>query len=320
MVNSSLKNSLARRNHKERAQPLHRQRLGLLEKHKDYVHRARDYKSKQDRIRKLREKAAFRNKDEFYWGMVKGTTKGGVATADRGNEALSTDLVKVLKTQDMGYVKVQIAKDEKQILKLRAELEITAPQAGPSSEWSAASELAEVEKLAEMGVILRPAESASAKLKEKAKLKALPVGHVLFVEERKDFESFGEEASEGVSSDQHREEAADLGWIEPVSAKRTKTAVFATEPPRSVGDTLLDEARECRLSRLTSLSAHLGRVRLLRQVEARLQATKALMGKGAARKVREAGWVEDENAAEDRNGDKRRLEGKVWKWKLERRR
>ena len=45
--------------------------------------------------------------------MVKGTTKGGVATADRGNEALSTDLVKVLKTQDMGYVKVQIAKDEK---------------------------------------------------------------------------------------------------------------------------------------------------------------------------------------------------------------
>ena len=105
--------SLARRNHKERAQPLYRQRFGLLEKHKDYVHRARDYKSKQDRIRKLREKAAFRNKDEFYWGMVKGKTKNGIATADRGNEALSMDLVKVLKTQDVGYVRVQIAKDEK---------------------------------------------------------------------------------------------------------------------------------------------------------------------------------------------------------------
>lgn len=47
----------------------------MLEKHKDYVHRARDYKSKKDRIRKLREKAAFRNKDEFYWGMIKGKTK-----------------------------------------------------------------------------------------------------------------------------------------------------------------------------------------------------------------------------------------------------
>lgn len=104
---------MSRRNHKERAQPLHRQRLGLLEKHKDYVHRAKDYKSKQDRIRKLREKAAFRNKDEFYWGMVKGKTKGGVAIGDRGNEALSADVVKLLKTQDVGYLRIQIAKDEK---------------------------------------------------------------------------------------------------------------------------------------------------------------------------------------------------------------
>ena len=61
----------------------------------------------------MREKAAFRNKDEFYWGMIKGKTKAGVAIGDRGNEALSVDVVKLLKTQDAGYVKVQIAKDEK---------------------------------------------------------------------------------------------------------------------------------------------------------------------------------------------------------------
>ncbi|ODN80629.1 hypothetical protein, variant [Cryptococcus amylolentus CBS 6039] len=113
MVNAARKNAMSRRNHKERAQPLHRAKLGNLEKHKDYVHRARDYKSKQDRIRKLREIAAFRNKDEFYWGMIKGKTKDGVAIGDRGNEALSTDVVKLLKTQDLGYVRVQIAKDEK---------------------------------------------------------------------------------------------------------------------------------------------------------------------------------------------------------------
>ena len=115
--------TFARRNHRERAQPLHRQRLGLLEKHKDYVHRARDYKSKQDRIRKLREKAAFKNKDEFYYGMVKGKTKDGVAQGDRGNEALSTDVVKLLKTQDLGYVRLQIAKDEKVSLASDCELE-----------------------------------------------------------------------------------------------------------------------------------------------------------------------------------------------------
>jgi U3 small nucleolar RNA-associated protein 11 len=77
------------------------------------VLRARDYKSKQNRLKKLREKAAFRNKDEFYWGMVKGQTKGGVAVGDRGNESLSVDVVRLLKTQDVGYVRMQIAKDQK---------------------------------------------------------------------------------------------------------------------------------------------------------------------------------------------------------------
>ena len=61
----------------------------------------------------MREKAAFRNKDEFYWGMVKGQTQNGRAIGDRGNEALSTDVVKILKTQDAGYVRTVIAKDEK---------------------------------------------------------------------------------------------------------------------------------------------------------------------------------------------------------------
>ena len=36
-----------------------------------------------------------------------------MAIGERGNEALSTDVVKILKSQDAGYVRVQIAKDEK---------------------------------------------------------------------------------------------------------------------------------------------------------------------------------------------------------------
>lgn len=71
----SLRNSLHRRNHKERSQLAHRSRLGLLEKHKDYVKRARDFHSKQSRIKRLREKAAERNKDEFYFGMVNSKTE-----------------------------------------------------------------------------------------------------------------------------------------------------------------------------------------------------------------------------------------------------
>lgn len=72
---SSLRNSLHRRNHKERSQLAHRSRLGILEKHKDYVLRARDFHSKKDRITRLRQKAADRNKDEFYYGMTRQKTE-----------------------------------------------------------------------------------------------------------------------------------------------------------------------------------------------------------------------------------------------------
>ena len=75
MVGSSLRNALHRRNHKERAQHTSRSRLGLLEKKRDYVQRAKDYHSKQDRIHRLQEKAAMRNKDEFYFSMINSRTE-----------------------------------------------------------------------------------------------------------------------------------------------------------------------------------------------------------------------------------------------------
>ena len=70
-----LKNVLHSRSHKERSQLSHRAKFGILEKHKDYVLRALDYHSKQDRIQRLRQKAADRNKDEFYFGMNKQRTR-----------------------------------------------------------------------------------------------------------------------------------------------------------------------------------------------------------------------------------------------------
>ncbi len=73
---------------------------------------------------------------------------------------------------------------------LRAELEVTAPVAGPSSEWSAASELAEVEKLAEMGVVLKPQQPMTKKARGKARADLLPMGHLVFVDEREECESY----------------------------------------------------------------------------------------------------------------------------------
>ncbi|EUC62983.1 U3 small nucleolar RNA-associated protein, partial [Rhizoctonia solani AG-3 Rhs1AP] len=101
-----LRNSLHRRSHKERSQLAHRSKLGLLEKHKDYVLRARDYRSKRDRLRTLKVKAETKNKDEFYFGMNGRKTKKGVEyRSRRGEGALPEDMVKVLKTQDEGYLR-----------------------------------------------------------------------------------------------------------------------------------------------------------------------------------------------------------------------
>jgi U3 small nucleolar RNA-associated protein 11 len=67
------------RTYKERGQPAARVRAGagLLEKHKDYVVRARAYHAKEAALRTLAEKARFRNPDEFYFRMERSRTKVG---------------------------------------------------------------------------------------------------------------------------------------------------------------------------------------------------------------------------------------------------
>eukprot|EP00960_Hanusia_phi_P035740 751909-Hanusia_phi.AAC.1 len=95
---SSFRNAVKRKTHKERAQPAARSRFGLLEKHKDYVERARDFHKKQNQIKILREKAAFRNPDEFYFKMQSSSTKRGVHQVNRDN-SLDDDTIKLLKSQ-----------------------------------------------------------------------------------------------------------------------------------------------------------------------------------------------------------------------------
>ncbi|KAI9763611.1 MAG: hypothetical protein M1840_000405 [Geoglossum simile] len=118
---SSMRNAIQRRNHRERAQPLERQKWGILEKHKDYSLRARDYNAKQTRLKILRERAAERNPDEFYFGMMSSRTdRGGQIIADRGNKALSQDAVRLLKTQDAGYLRTMAQIEGRKRRKLQA--------------------------------------------------------------------------------------------------------------------------------------------------------------------------------------------------------
>lgn len=125
---SSLRNAIPQKTYKERSQPGGRARHGLLEKKKDYKLRARDHKIKQAKLKALQQKARDRNPDEFYFGMANSTTRrdGRKVAEDggRGNKALSNDVVKLLKTQDTGYVRTMLQRTARERQRLEAEISI----------------------------------------------------------------------------------------------------------------------------------------------------------------------------------------------------
>ncbi|KAF7801397.1 putative U3 small nucleolar RNA-associated protein 11 [Senna tora] len=119
---SSFKNALPRRAHKERSQPSSRKNFGFLEKHKDYVVRAKAFHKKEETIRKLKEKAAFRNPDEFYFKMIKSKVVDGVHRPLSEANKHSQEELMLMKTQDIGYVLQKAQSERKKIEKLTATL------------------------------------------------------------------------------------------------------------------------------------------------------------------------------------------------------
>lgn len=82
------------------------EKWGLLEKRKDYKVRTRNHREKKAKIKILQEKAKDRNHNEFSFGMMSSKVDSqGRKIADRGNKALSTDMIKLLKMQDAGYIR-----------------------------------------------------------------------------------------------------------------------------------------------------------------------------------------------------------------------
>ncbi|EDO15080.1 hypothetical protein Kpol_431p7 [Vanderwaltozyma polyspora DSM 70294] len=105
---AKLVHNVQKKQHRERSQLTSRARLGHLEKHKDYVKRAQDYHKKEKSLKILREKVKERNEDEYYHGMHsrKLDQKNNLLYVDRNNnEDLSNDQVKLLKSQDVNYIR-----------------------------------------------------------------------------------------------------------------------------------------------------------------------------------------------------------------------
>ncbi|TIA92177.1 hypothetical protein E3P99_00781 [Wallemia hederae] len=320
MVRSN-KNAFRRRNHKERSQPLHRQKLGFLEKHKDYVKRARDYHSKQDRLTKLRQKAELRNKDEFYFGMIGKKTQKGQHFQDRGNAPLPNELVKVLKTQDNGYIYMQRAINQKRIDRLVANLSSLADiKKLADEEYRMDIGLDEFESYALKQCALVPSDLSKKALKRSA---AGSVPHIVFTDGKEPYAAPSQPAPQSDSSGQ--DEEVDLGWkLSKKDKKRSKkkeaSAVEedadAVDGNDGFDDEVVGETHKTQLKKtLNELTQRVFRQDALDRAARELELTKALMGKGAKQKL-EKGQQMDIDAGEQEG---REGKARVFKWRAERR-
>ncbi|KAF7311096.1 hypothetical protein HMN09_00653700 [Mycena chlorophos] len=291
-----LRNSLHRRNHKERSQLAHRSRLGILEKHKDYVKRARDYHDKQDKLNRLRQKAAEKNKDEFYFAMKKQSTKarGGVHVAERGNVALPVDIVKVLKSQDENYVRTMRTAGLKKIDKIKAQLTSMADLLTEDAEL----EPEELETLQKAGILA------------KRKGKGRAAKHIVFVEDEEEAKQYASSSKTTNTSKATNEpipeiEPEDLGWKVASKKRRRSSQDDDDEMEEAAGEIMAEEERENpranRTRLLKELAARLFRDTQLRYAEREFEMQRQLMGKGARRKI--AGVEAVEGAEDDREDE-----------------
>ncbi|KAF9454065.1 u3 small nucleolar RNA-associated protein 11 [Macrolepiota fuliginosa MF-IS2] len=349
-MTSSLRNSLHRRNHKERSQLAHRTKLGILEKHKDYVQRAKDYHSKQDRLNRLRQKAAERNKDEFYFSMVKEKTRKGVHVKDRGNAALPVDIVKVLKTQDENYVRTMRASNTKKIDSLKNQLRTMADLIKDPLNEDDEEGLEEDERkiLREAGILQ---SSAKASGKRKAQ-------HIVFADSAEEARQFAKRSKSkrfsttDTPSPDSQQPEIDLGWKtgEPKRKRRESLHTPRADIPsrgiagnNDLGADDLDTADNGPQSTtstkhrlLKELSARLRRDTQLRYAQREFEMQRLLMGKGARAKIAGVEKIngdseseEDEDEIDARKGrrrsnskkvDEETYKPRVYKWKMERKR
>lgn len=122
---AKLQHTVQKKQHRERSQVHERTKFGFLEKHKDYVKRAKDYHRKQDTLKILRSKVVNRNPDEYYHGMnSRKVGNDGLLLTQRHKEdgVLNMDQVKLLKTQDSNYVRTLRLVEQRKSEKKREQL------------------------------------------------------------------------------------------------------------------------------------------------------------------------------------------------------
>ncbi|GAU93975.1 hypothetical protein RvY_05825 [Ramazzottius varieornatus] len=111
--------------HKERSQPESRQKLGFLEKKKDYKLRAADHERKKTTIKALRQKALDRNPDEFYFHMHNSKVENGKHMEKKKKDDDTDEQMMLLQSQNLAYIRSKCVAEQKKIDRLKSSLSMT---------------------------------------------------------------------------------------------------------------------------------------------------------------------------------------------------